>query len=59
MMRAIHNRLFLLGNFDLENKEWSGVMGDVILEKFPFSLAPWLTNEERVRVLDLEGKLGY
>ena len=36
--------------------EWSGVMGDVILGKFPFSLAPWLTNEERVRVLDLEGK---
>ena len=39
--------------------EWSGVMGDVILGKFPFSLAPWLTNEERVRVLDLEGVVDW
>ena len=43
----------------MENKEWSGVMGDVILGKFPFSLAPWLINEERVRVLDLVGVVDW
>ena len=59
MMRSIHNELFPLGHFDLENEEWSGVMGDVILGKFPFSLAPWLITEERVRVLDLEGVVDW
>lgn len=59
MMRSLHNELFPLGNFDLENEEWSGVMGDVILGKFPFGLSSWLVTEERVRVLDLEGVVDW
>ena len=43
------------GSYNLSG-DWNnvGVMGDVIIGKNPFSLAPWLITEERSKVLDLE-----
>ena len=48
-------KFFFLGSYDLSG-DWNdvGVMGDVVIGKNPFSLAPWLITEERSKVVDLE-----